>query len=83
MSFADRVRQTLVGEVRALFHDPAKQEAPIERSADPMIAADSVAWRVHGDVATMMVGGIAALLLQMLHPPPAPACGTTATSAAT
>jgi uncharacterized protein (DUF2236 family) len=29
---------------------------------------DSIAWRVHGDVTTMLVGGIAALLLQMLHP---------------
>lgn len=38
------------------------------RSPDAMIAADSVAWRVHGDVTTMMVGGVAALLLQMLHP---------------
>jgi uncharacterized protein (DUF2236 family) len=28
----------------------------------------SMAWRVHADLATMMVGGIAALLLQMLHP---------------
>jgi len=27
-----------------------------------------VVWRVHGDVTTMMVGGVAALLLQMLHP---------------
>lgn len=27
-----------------------------------------MAWRVHGDVTTMMVGGVTALLLQMLHP---------------
>ena len=38
------------------------------RSPHALIAPDSVAWRVHGDVTTMMVGGIAALLLQMLHP---------------
>lgn len=30
----------------------------------------SAAWRVHGDFTTMMVGGVAALLLQMLHPGP-------------
>jgi uncharacterized protein (DUF2236 family) len=68
MSLADTLRQQLVGEVRALFNDQAKGEAPIERAADPFIPAGSVAWRVHGDVTTMMVGGIAALLLQMLHP---------------
>ena len=28
----------------------------------------SVAWRVHGDFTAMMIGGVAALLLQMLHP---------------
>jgi uncharacterized protein (DUF2236 family) len=28
----------------------------------------SVAWRVHRDFSTMMIGGVAALLLQMLHP---------------
>jgi uncharacterized protein (DUF2236 family) len=27
-----------------------------------------VSWRVHGDFTTMMVGGVSALLLQMLHP---------------
>lgn len=68
MSIADDLRQKLVGEVRALFNDQDKGEAPVERSADPYLPADSVAWRVHGDVTTMMVGGIAALLLQMLHP---------------
>ncbi|WP_367268496.1 oxygenase MpaB family protein [uncultured Sphingomonas sp.] len=38
------------------------------RSDDALFPADSVIARVHGDVTTMMVGGIAALLMQMLHP---------------
>ena len=29
---------------------------------------DSIAWRVHGDFTSMMIGGVTALLLQMLHP---------------
>jgi uncharacterized protein (DUF2236 family) len=29
---------------------------------------DSVIWRVHGDVVTMMIGGVASLFMQMLHP---------------
>lgn len=62
------LKGALVEQVRALFNDRAAGEAPVERSDDALFAPDSVVWRVHGDVAAMMVGGIAALLLQMLHP---------------
>lgn len=33
-----------------------------------LLGPNSMAWRVHADFTTMMAGGIAALLLQMLHP---------------
>lgn len=62
------LQRALVGEVRALFHDKTKGQRPILRSPDALIPPGSVAWRVHGDVTTMMVGGMTALLLQMLHP---------------
>jgi uncharacterized protein (DUF2236 family) len=62
------LQRALVGGVRAVFHDRARGEGPIVRSADALFPDDSVIWRVHGDVTTMMVGGVAALLLQMLHP---------------
>jgi uncharacterized protein (DUF2236 family) len=52
----------------ALFNDGAKGEAPVTPSLDALFEPKSIAWRVHGDVASMMVGGIASLLLQMLHP---------------
>ncbi len=64
---AAAVRRRLAREVHAVFH-ASPDEPRVMRSPDALIAADSVAWRVHGDVTTMMVGGIAALLLQMLHP---------------
>ncbi|WP_044874085.1 oxygenase MpaB family protein [Pseudomonas sp. LFM046] len=36
---------------------------------DPgLFGPDSVTWKVHGDFTSMMIGGISALLLQMLHP---------------
>ncbi|QRY79577.1 DUF2236 domain-containing protein [Pseudomonas sp. PDNC002] len=36
---------------------------------DPgLFGPDSVCWKVHGDFSSMLIGGISALLLQMLHP---------------
>jgi uncharacterized protein (DUF2236 family) len=62
------IRQLLAGKVRAVFNDQAKGETPVQRRTDGLFGPRSVAWRVHGDVTTMMVGGLASLLLQMLHP---------------
>jgi uncharacterized protein (DUF2236 family) len=62
------LRRALVRQVRATFNDRSKGERPISRSNQALFPADSVIWRVHGDVTSMMAGGIAALLLQMLHP---------------
>lgn len=62
------LKRALVGRVRSVFHDTARGERPVVRSADGLFGPGSAIWRVHGDVTTMMVGGIAALLLQMLHP---------------
>ena len=63
-----RARQAIVGRVRAVFNDRARGEKPVVRRIDGLFGPQSVTWRVHGDVTTMMVGGVAALLLQMLHP---------------
>ena len=58
----------LVDRVRAVFNDRARGEKPVQRRDDGLFGRGAVAWRVHGDVTSMMVGGVAALLLQMLHP---------------
>ena len=63
-----KVRHALVEQIRDRFNDRAKGETPVPRSNDALFRPDSVVWRVHGDVTSMMVGGIAALLTQMLHP---------------
>lgn len=66
---ANRLRAALIGQVRAVFNDSARGEKPVQRKPDEsLFGPHSVVWRVHGDVTTMMVGGVAALLLQMLHP---------------
>lgn len=67
-SLAEPLRRHLAGEVRRLFNDQSRGERPVLPSDDALIPRGSVAWRVHGDVTTMMIGGIAGLLLQMLHP---------------
>jgi uncharacterized protein (DUF2236 family) len=62
------VKRVIAGQVTAMFNDTARGEAPVARRADGLFGPRSVAWRVHGDVTSMMAGGIAGLLLQMLHP---------------
>jgi uncharacterized protein (DUF2236 family) len=62
------LKRRLIGEIRATFHDRARGDAPVVRRDDGLFGRGAVAWRVHGDVMTMTVGGVTALLLQMLHP---------------
>ena len=62
------VRRALVRQVRSTFNDKAKGERPVPASDEALFRPGSVIRRVHGDVTSMMVGGIAALLTQMLHP---------------
>lgn len=62
------VKRAIAGQVVALFNDRARGEKPVGRRPDGFFGPGSVAWRVHGDVTSMMVGGVAGLLLQMLHP---------------
>ena len=62
------LKQLLIAQVRKTFNDQAKGETPVVRRPDGLFGPQSVCWRVHGDVVTMMVGGVSALLLQMLHP---------------
>ena len=62
------VRRAIAGRVVGLFNDRAKGEAPVPRSPDSLFPEGSVVRRVHGDVTSMMIGGVSGLLLQMLHP---------------
>ncbi|WP_066798766.1 oxygenase MpaB family protein [Sphingomonas soli] len=62
------IKRMLIAQVRKTFNDQARGETPVVRQPDGLFGPQSVCWRVHGDVVTMMVGGVSALLLQMLHP---------------
>jgi uncharacterized protein (DUF2236 family) len=62
------IKRAIATQVVALFNDRARGEQPVPRRPDGLFGSRAVAWRVHGDVTAMMVGGVAGLLLQMLHP---------------
>ncbi|WP_429614956.1 oxygenase MpaB family protein [Sphingobium olei] len=65
----DALRRRIRREIANLFgsgNEPVDLDTP---AGDPgLFGPSSMAWRVHADLGPMMVGGIAALLLQMLHP---------------
>ena len=65
---AEPAKVAIRRRITALFNDASRGERPILRRADALFATDSVAWRVNGDIVTMMIGGVSGLLLQMLHP---------------
>jgi uncharacterized protein (DUF2236 family) len=62
------IKKAIAAEVVAVFNDRSLGEKPVMRRSDGLFGPRAAARRVHGDVTTMMVGGISGLLLQMLHP---------------
>ena len=62
------IKHAIAAQVAGLFNDRSRGEKPVVRRPDGLFGPRAVAWRVHGDVTSMMVGGITGLLLQMLHP---------------
>jgi uncharacterized protein (DUF2236 family) len=63
------VRQAIAKQVRALT-GAGDGAIDLTRPAgdDGLFGPTSVSWRVHADFSSMMIGGTAALLVQMLHP---------------
>lgn len=61
-----RLRDWIVGVVATTEDFGIDYDAPV---GDPgLFGPDSVTWKIHGDFPGMMAGGIAALMLQTLHP---------------
>lgn len=65
-ALARPIKAAIASEVASFFR--SRGETPVVRRDDGLFGPRSVAWRVHGDVTTMLVGGVSGLLLQMLHP---------------
>lgn len=62
------LRNAVVGQVRRLVGGTGDDSLERNRADTGLFGPDSVCWKVHGDLTAMMVGGMAALFLQMLHP---------------
>ena len=62
------LRQAVVHQVRRLVGGTGDDTVERNRQDTGLFGPDSACWKVHGDLASMMVGGIAALFMQMLHP---------------
>jgi len=63
----DGLRDAIATRIRSLV---GSDEGGLRRPpGDPgLFGPGSASWAVHGDFTSMMIGGVAALLLQMLHP---------------
>lgn len=68
LPFARLLKRHIASEVVNIFNDAETGQRPVQRRTDGLFGPRSVVWRVHGDVTSMMVGGVSGLLLQMLHP---------------
>lgn len=62
------IRDAVVRQVRLLVGGTGDDTVERNRADTGLFGPDSACWKVHGDFTSMMVGGIAALYLQMLHP---------------
>lgn len=61
------IRNVIARQVRNLVGSTAESaESPLDHGDAGLFGPDAVCWRVHGDFTTMMIGGVAALLMQML-----------------
>lgn len=66
---SDEMRERLRASVERLFGEGRETIDLDTPLGDPgLFGPQSMTWKVHADLTTMMAGGIAALLLQMLHP---------------
>lgn len=63
------LRRQIAAQVHSLTGASLNQLDLDQPRGDPgLFGPDSMVWEVHADFTSMMIGGIAALLLQMLHP---------------
>ena len=63
------LRQFITQHIRSMVGNHQPPTAFLYPPGDPgLFGPDSMAWRVHADFVSMMIGGISSLILQALHP---------------
>lgn len=63
------LRQMIHAQVLALVGSGSSELDLDAPKGDPgLFGPESMVWKVHADFSTMMIGGLASLLMQMLHP---------------
>jgi len=62
------IRQAIILQVRQLVGGTGDDTVERNRQDTGFFGPESACWKVHGDFTSMMVGGVTALLVQMLHP---------------
>ena len=62
------LRRLIQSQVRALVGTAPGPDDGKPAEDVGFFGPDAVCWKVHGDFTTMMIGGVTALLLHMLHP---------------
>jgi uncharacterized protein (DUF2236 family) len=69
---AEPVKRAVAGSVLRMLgsrRTPPADDWLLADAGDPgLFGPESVAWKVHADLTSMLIGGISALLLQTLHP---------------
>jgi uncharacterized protein (DUF2236 family) len=60
--------QRTIGELVGVTPGSARAPAVALEGDAGLFGPDSACWKVNGDFTSMMIGGVAALLVQMLHP---------------
>jgi uncharacterized protein (DUF2236 family) len=69
---AEPVKRAVAGSVLQMLgsrRTPPDDDWLLADAGDPgLFGPDAVAWKVHADLTSMLIGGISALLLQTLHP---------------
>jgi uncharacterized protein (DUF2236 family) len=66
----EALRTRIEASVISISRPPGSPDFRLPRGDPGLFGPDSACWQVHSDFTSMLIGGVSALLLQMLHPLP-------------
>src|SRR5450830_1035245 len=64
----EALRTRIEASVLAISRPPGSPDFRLPKGDPGLFGPDSACWQVHSDFTAMLIGGVSALLLQMLHP---------------